>query len=366
MTEQTAILEKDEARAPFPHFGGKSRVASVVWSRFGNPQNYVEPFAGSLAVLLSRPTPPQTETVNDIDGLITNFWRALQADPEGVARFADWPVSELDLHARHRWLMRSEEARAHIERMRSDPDAYDVKIAGWWVWGKCCWIGSGWCVTPEAKSIPYLGEGSQGGVLRREYHMPVKSPRLSKGGAGVQRHGLHLKQQIPELEPHPGGINRSGVTEEKNGLHGYLLSLSERLRRVRICCGDWTRVLGPTPTTKHGMTAVFLDPPYPLDERESVYSVESDVFAAVHEWAVKNGNNPLFRIALCGYESDRYPVPKGWETYRWKAAGGYGSQGKAETRGKVNARREVIYFSPACLRPQDAFDFDNEDTAQTA
>ena len=41
--------------APFPYFGGKSRIAHLVWERFGDVPNYVEPFAGSLAVLLGRP-----------------------------------------------------------------------------------------------------------------------------------------------------------------------------------------------------------------------------------------------------------------------------------------------------------------------
>ena len=46
-------------KAPFPWFGGKSRVAHFVWPRFGNVGNYVEPFAGSLAVLLKRPHEPR-------------------------------------------------------------------------------------------------------------------------------------------------------------------------------------------------------------------------------------------------------------------------------------------------------------------
>lgn len=44
-----------ELRAPFPYFGGKMRVASVVWDRFGDVPNYVEPFFGSGAILLARP-----------------------------------------------------------------------------------------------------------------------------------------------------------------------------------------------------------------------------------------------------------------------------------------------------------------------
>ena len=73
-------------QAPFPWFGGKSRVGPLVWERFGDVANYVEPFAGSLAVLLARPVGWEgSETVNDKDGFVANFWRALQADPDGVA-----------------------------------------------------------------------------------------------------------------------------------------------------------------------------------------------------------------------------------------------------------------------------------------
>jgi site-specific DNA-adenine methylase len=72
-------MEHVTLRAPFPWFGGKSRAAPLVWEAFGNVANYIEPFAGSLAVLLGRPTPPQTETVNDLDCYLANFWRALGA-----------------------------------------------------------------------------------------------------------------------------------------------------------------------------------------------------------------------------------------------------------------------------------------------
>jgi hypothetical protein len=123
-------------KAPYPYFGGKSRVASLVWERFGDVPNYVEPFFGSGAVLLVRPHPPKVETVNDMDAYLTNFWRALAADPDGVAEWADNPVNELDLHARHRWLIGQKD---FIHKMRNDPDFHDVKIAGWWVWGLSCW-----------------------------------------------------------------------------------------------------------------------------------------------------------------------------------------------------------------------------------
>ena len=110
-------------KAPFPWFGGKSRVAHVVWSRFGNVPNYVEPFAGSLAVMLGRPFDAKIETVNDKDCYLANFWRALKNDPAGVAEYADWPVNEADLHARHRWLHKQADFR---KRMENEPEFFDV------------------------------------------------------------------------------------------------------------------------------------------------------------------------------------------------------------------------------------------------
>ena len=66
---------------------------------------YVEPFAGSLACLLARPTGGGArEIVCDLDGGIANFWRAVEADPDAVAYWADHPSIHHDLTARHKWL----------------------------------------------------------------------------------------------------------------------------------------------------------------------------------------------------------------------------------------------------------------------
>ena len=299
-------------RAPFPWFGGKSRVAHVVWDRFGDVPNYVEPFAGSLAVLLSRPTAPGTETVNDLDTYLANFWRAVQADPVEVALWAGYPVNECDLHARHRWLV-GIEPKFH-EQMKADPDFYDPKVAGWWVWGVAQWIGSGWCSKPGSR---VRGDGAPSEQL----------PHL--GNAGM---GLHRKL------PHLGDAGR--------GTLAWMLALAERLRRVRVACGDWQRILGPSVTEKHGVTGILLDPPYSDDEHTVDYAAGGDVAAAVAAWARENGDNPNLRIALCGYEGE-HDIPESWTKVEWKARGGYGSQGNGA--GRENAGRERIWFSPACL-----------------
>jgi len=158
-------MEVEECCAhPSRTFGGKSAAAAIVWGALGRVSNYVEPFFGSGAVLLSRPREtwatadgPGTETVNDRSRFLSNFWRALRADPDAVAEACDWPVNEADLHARHRWLVAQLPALAAA--MDADPEHFDAKIAGWWCWGACAWIGSGWC-DEERAALRQCGAGS--------------------------------------------------------------------------------------------------------------------------------------------------------------------------------------------------------------
>jgi site-specific DNA-adenine methylase len=347
-------------KAPFPWFGGKSKVAEIVWERFGDVQNYVEPFFGSGAILLNRPTEPGIETVNDLDCMVANFWRALQHDPDAVADAADWPVNEADQHARHLWLCSQEEFR---ERMKVDPEYYDAKIAGWWVWGQCIWIGSGWC----SVQLPHLGDAGRG-VSRQLPHLGDagmgvhrKRPHLGDAGRGVNRQLPHLgdagrgvNRQRPHLGPGGIGTVQDVDNRREGGIYAYMNELAERLRRVRVCCGDWSRVCGPTPTVKLGLTGVFLDPPYAdaADRTDALYSSDSLTVAnEVREWAIAQGDDPRIRIALCGYEGE-HTMPESWECIEWKARGGYGSQG--ENQARENSAKERIWFSPHCISGRQA------------
>jgi site-specific DNA-adenine methylase len=356
-------MRNEILKAPFPYFGGKSRAAELIWSRFGKVVNYVEPFAGSLAVLLGRPQPfTGAETVNDKDGLISNFWRALSRDPEAVAYHGDWPVSECDLHARHLWLVENRESLT--SRLEGDPEYFDAKLAGWWVWGISCWIGSGWCkgdgpwraevdedghrrlALASAPGIERVRPAlsSDQGVIRRRIS-------LGSGGRGVHRKiaqvgdlGRGINRQLVHLGDSGQGLNRL------NDLIEYFNLLADRLRRVRVCCGDWSRVLGPSVTTKHGLTAVLLDPPYSGDERqEDLYAKDdNNISAKVREWAIENGGNRLLRIALCGYEGE-HDMPADWECVKWRPRGGYDGQNK--DKDNQNRDRERIWFSPHCAKP---------------
>jgi hypothetical protein len=178
------------------------------------------------------------------------------------------------------------------------------------------------------RKVPHLG-GAGTGVHR-------KVPHLGSAGTGVHR-----------KVPHLGNAGRN------DALYTYLAGLAARLRHVRVCCGDWSRVCGPTPTLYNGRTAIFLDPPYAddADRAGDLYAVDSGTVAAeVRAWAVAAGDDPRLRIALCSY--GEAPLLPGWERVGWKANGGYGNQG--EGRGQANAAREVVDFSPHCLPPLQA------------
>lgn len=65
---------------PFTYYGGKTRLASTIAALLPPHRHYVEPFAGSLAVLLAKPRSAM-ETVNDLDQHLMTFWRVLRDHP---------------------------------------------------------------------------------------------------------------------------------------------------------------------------------------------------------------------------------------------------------------------------------------------
>jgi hypothetical protein len=257
-------------KAPMPWFGGKS-----------------------CAFLLARPHPPRIETVNDADHMVANFWRATQFAPEQVVEWCDWPVNEVDLHSIHRWLVLGEEAEAFRERMRADPDYFDAKRAGRWLWGICAWIGSGWCATPSTaqwEQRPFLAgnegqrgqgihvsadpaskvriaahnKGSSGKGVHAQGDLHEKRPCLGQpqrkehGGSGTLGRGVHgshesLSQKRPQLDGNANGkVSNGGVPctppldgtlgtceQRRDWLLAWFCRLRDRLRNVRVCCGDW-------------------------------------------------------------------------------------------------------------------------------
>ena len=101
---------------PVPYFGGKITAAPRIVGLLPPHQHYVEPYAGSLAVLLAKPR-SQMETVNDLDGALVTFWRVLREQPAELAR-----VCALTPHSRAEYTavldMLGENADSDLETAR--------------------------------------------------------------------------------------------------------------------------------------------------------------------------------------------------------------------------------------------------------
>lgn len=101
------------------YYGSKVRAAARIIDLLPPHDAYVEPYCGSLAVLLAKPPSGRFETVNDLDGHLMTFWRVLREQPGELERVcaltphsraeyqASWPIPD-DLddleHARRVWV----------------------------------------------------------------------------------------------------------------------------------------------------------------------------------------------------------------------------------------------------------------------
>jgi len=320
------LLRRNETiKAPFPYFGGKSRIAPTIWSRLGNPQRFIEPFVGSAATLLGRPgidfEDPPNEVINDLDGYLVNAWRAIAYSPGKLIELLQRPIVEADLVAVNNAL--TENRGLIIPKLKSDEMWNDVEIAAKWLWGISAWLGSGF-------SSVIAG---------------VKKPVSGRCGVNCY-HGEELQK--------------------------YIQTLHRRLRGVLICNGSWERVLSDSYTGEgyvrnaredgtgtYKSIGVVLDPPYKGDRVMGMYDEDSaEVWDAAADWCREHGDDPTYRIALCGYEG--YVELPGWEEVRWKAVGGFsGSSKDRNSQAVQNASRETVWFSPHCYRPRNLLTFRN-------
>jgi len=304
--------------APFPYFGGKGRVAGPVWEALGDPDLYIEPFVGSAAVLLARPDdgPQRREIVNDADGFVSNFWRAVKRAPDRVADAADWPANEIDLLARHRWLCSSRRKRRFIERMQLDARYCCPRTAGYWAWAMSSWIGAGCC------DSEWFGPGD---------------PR-NRGAACAATKKPNLMFQ---------GLQSTGRRDNRRDV---ILALAARLRNATVLCGDWTRCFQRSQFTGRQTIGIFLDPPYAHSTGRDTgcYRSEKAENPDVERFCRELGGRAGTRIVLAGYDGE-YRLP-GWGVLAWSRPRTYAFQLPGSARRET---RERLWLSPHCI-PVDA------------
>lgn len=281
--------------SPIPYFGSKAYAAERVWSALGNVNNYVEPFAGSLGVLLNRPGGASgIETVNDLNDDLMNFWMAVKLEPEVLIDEAlSYPIAERALES------------IYLELL-NPLEEYDPQRAGkWFYYATLNLPGARMDKSPQLKLSRLAG------------------PCLSYG---------------------------TGAWQGKSELMSTLAWFKARLRNVRIMSGDWQRALRPSITTAHdGVTGVFLDPPY--KGYEAAYGDVESTSSEVCSWCSENGISERLRIVLCGYGDEHDALLEyGWA--KQSVLKRRGMQKAKEHTGKL----EAMWLSPHCVRQGGLFD----------
>jgi len=274
----------------FQYRGSKLAIASETWPRLGDVDSYCEPFGGSLATLLARPSEHKGKlaVVGDICAALVNFFRAVKHAPKELADLLNFEMlAELDVLSRNRWL---HENRLPLERLLlQHPDAFDLKAAAWYCYYQCLLVDT------------------NGNKNPRKHCIVSWSPDLM---------GLDAEEKLK-----------------------FLLSMAQRLVGVRVLYGSWERTIRATPP---GKTMGFvLDPPYSEDAGRKLDMYQHDETLAARDaarWAYLRGKDPRFRIAFCGFEGE-HSFP-GWTELAWGS-----TKCRHENRG-----RERIWFSPHCLK----------------
>ena len=125
-------MDRQDVKPPFAYYGGKTTLAPTIASLLPAHEHYVEPFAGSLAVLLAK-KPSRAETVNDLDGDLVTFWRVLRDQPEELER-----VCSLTPHSREEYQRAADELPPEdVERARlvwvrlTQGRSHSMKPGGW-------------------------------------------------------------------------------------------------------------------------------------------------------------------------------------------------------------------------------------------
>ena len=103
--------------------GAKNRIAPWICEYIPKHKVYLEPFAGSLAVLLNKPR-SHIETVNDLHGEVVNFFKVLRDNSEELIK-----LISLTPYSRTEYDLSYQESDSDVERARK----FCVR----------CWMGFG-------------------------------------------------------------------------------------------------------------------------------------------------------------------------------------------------------------------------------
>ncbi|MFI6827583.1 DNA adenine methylase [Kribbella sp. NPDC050241] len=233
-----------ELAPPFAYYGGKTTKAAQLAALLPRHRHYVEPFAGSLAVLLAK-APAPFETVNDLDGALMTFWRVLRDRGNDLAR-----VCWLTPHSR------TEHAASYMLTDDGGNDLDELELA------RRVWV--------------QLSQG-MGGTRRRT------------GWRHFQDPGDRTTVSMPDY------------------LHAYVERMTPALRRLRRVSLEARPALEVIAAYgRHEHVCIYADPPYLGSTRSSrQYAVEMSS-QAEHVELAETLKACRAAVVLSGYPSDLY------------------------------------------------------------
>jgi DNA adenine methylase len=130
-------------RTPLTYYGGKQKLANQIAAMMPPHVTYLEPFCGGAAVLFAKP-PAECETINDLDGSVMRFWRALRERPEELAAAvamtpdgrAEWQASldgdvDDDVEAARRLLVNCDQSFSRSRKSWSPPSMHKDRRGRW-------------------------------------------------------------------------------------------------------------------------------------------------------------------------------------------------------------------------------------------
>lgn len=241
--------DRQDLRAPLRYFGAKGRLAPWIAALIPPHRVYVEPFAGTAAVLLAKP-PATIEILNDIDEDVVAFFRVLRERPNDLVR-----VCELTPYARSEFAAsrRSTLEVGELEQARLFWVRTAQSVSG---------TGHGWSVTtartqsPAATAISMVDRmwdvaqrlrrvqiecrpavrviadyGVADGVI---YADPPYLGRTRRGGAGAN--GRDYRREMAGEDEHRSLAEALHHTPATVLLSGYPSVLYDQLYR------DWFRI----------------------------------------------------------------------------------------------------------------------------
>jgi len=314
--------------APTSFFGGKVSLAPRIAALFPPHAIYVEPYLGAGSVYFSK-APAPISILNDVDGLLVNFFRVLR-DPQKGVRLRE--ALTLTLYAREEWA----DARLGLKAAARgwDEAADDVELARrWFVLTQMSFAGR--ITNAPAHEAP----GWRYAVA------PGRNPAQS------------YRSAIDRL-PHFTAALANAQIE-----HDDALAVIARYDGKRVC--------------------QYLDPPY-LPETRSGGGYGHEMTREEHERLLDLITTPKLRsmVVLSGYDSalyrERLERGAGWqrlEIVTTTAAAGRTRASKLQGEGAVYAagqtRTEILWLNPAAQARQGLWaalesDLPVETAAETA